>query len=504
MDAYIQVALIEKAKKVFALDAGLFLSFPLVTPVGFRPSTFAAILAPQSAADYAAAADFSRAVNFVPRDQVATLDGENFLWEIFGDVLAHAQPATARNDPVADSQHAAAAALLYQVDADGTPKESAAYLAYRSYRDAWFTAQEDYNAQRITGEAATDPDARQYWHGVVEPQLRGAIEQALADWQKLGRRFEIEAALAAEITNAANDPGPRWAQWQASFNPDIDLVNAGPVRFAPTGYSPTDITGASNWLKTSMSAAEINALVAAAPAELHIEDSGTVEEVSFEFRSVSVSRPWFASAALTSRIWRGAAGSEVLSDGGDPPTGRLPAYVAALVLIRNVVLKPKAQAPAVATGPLRFTLAPTLLTRRAINLAPMVMMRPAAPLADTPTTPPPAARPFLRLQGQSFNAVAVPRAPTATMAHMIAPAALAPRGTGTATLTAAARIARPMSEVARLPRASQVVGRADTSEPASPPPPPPPPPPDDTISVLAFVCKRLPKAPDPLPGLAWN
>jgi hypothetical protein len=498
MDAYIQVALIEKAKKVFALDAKLFLSFPVVTPVGFQPSTLAAVLAPQSAADYAAAADFSRVVNFVPRDQVATVDGENFLWDIYGDVLAHAQSATGRNDPVADSQHAAAQALLYQVDADGTRHESAAYLAYRSYRDAWFTAQEDYNAQRITGEATTDPAEQQHWHDVVEPQLRGAIDQALADWQTLGRRAEIEAALAVEITNAANDPGRCWAQWQASFNPDIDLVNAGPVRFAPTGYSPADITGATNWLSTSMSAAEIDALVAAAPAELHVESSGTVEEVSFEYRSVSVTRPWFDSAALTSRIWRQPAESEALSDGGDPPAGRLPAYVAAMVLIRNVVVKRKAQAPAVATGPLRFTLATTLLTRRAINLSPMVMMRPAAPPADTSTTSPPSARPFLRLQRRSFNAVAVSRAPTATMVRMTAPATLP--STETATVTVAPLIARrPLMNIARSRRDGPLIsGHADTTEPA------PPPPPDETISVLAFVCKWLPKAPDPLPDLTWN
>jgi hypothetical protein len=500
MDAYIQVALIEKAKKVFALDAGLFLSFPVVTPVGFQPSTLAAVLAPQSAADYAAAADFSRAVNFVPRDQVATVDGENFLWDIYGDVLAHAQSATGRDDPVADLRHEAAQALLYQVDGDGTRHESAAYLAYRSYRDAWFTAQEDYNAQRITGEAATDSAEQQHWHNVVEPQLRGAVGQAQADWQTLGRRAEIEAALAAEITNAANDPGPRWAQWQASFNPDIDLVNAGPVRFAPTGYSPTNITGASNWLSTSMSTAEIDALVAAAPAELHVESSGTVEEVSFEYRSVSVTRPWFDSAALTSRIWREPTESEVLSDGGDPPTGRLPAYVAAMVLIRNVVVKPKSQAPAVATGPLRFTLATTLLTRRAISLSPMEMMRTTASPTDIPITPPPPTRPFLRLQRQSFNAVAVTRAPTATMARMIAPAALI--STETATATVAPLIARrPIIDSARFRNGPLIFGHADTTEPA---PPPPSPPPDETISVLAFVCKWLPKTPDPLPDLTWN
>jgi hypothetical protein len=45
----------------------------------------------------------------------------------------------------------------------------------------------------------------------------------------------------------------------------------------------------------------------------------------------------------------------------------------------------------------------------------------------------------------------------------------------------------------------------------APPPPPPPPAPNiitqqgtrDDISVLAFICKRLPKSPNPDPSLTW-
>jgi hypothetical protein len=39
-----------------------------------------------------------------------------------------------------------------------------------------------------------------------------------------------------------------------------------------------------------------------------------------------------------------------------------------------------------------------------------------------------------------------------------------------------------------------------------PPPPATPAPPvhDDTISILAFICTKLPKTPDPLPQLIWK
>lgn len=410
MDANVQVALIEKAKRIFAIDDGLFLSFPVLTPVAYQPATLAALLTPNSASDYAAAADFARIVNFVPLDQVANLAGGPALWDIYGEVLAHAEVATGRNDPVAHARSAEAQALLYHVNADGTRHESSAYLAYRTYRDAWFAAQQNYNAQRITSELSADPAQQKHWHDVLEVQLRSVVDQALADWQTLGRRSDIEAALASEITDAANDAGARWAQWQASFNPDIDLLTAGDARYAPTGYSPADLAAAGSWLSTSMSAAEIDALVASAPAELRVDTSGTVEQLSFEYRSVSVTRPWFDPAALTSRIWRSSDPGQVLSDGASPAQGRLPAYVVALVLIRHVAVKRKAQL-AVADGPLRFTLAATALSRRRMAAQPMAA-------------------------------------------------------------TSAAVAAETMA--------------------------------DDTISVLAFICKQLPKAPDPFPGLLWS
>ena len=40
-------------------------------------------------------------------------------------------------------------------------------------------------------------------------------------------------------------------------------------------------------------------------------------------------------------------------------------------------------------------------------------------------------------------------------------------------------------------------------QPEPTPPPPPPPAPDGSISILAFICKRIKKCPDPDPSLTW-
>ena len=52
--------------------------------------------------------------------------------------------------------------------------------------------------------------------------------------------------------------------------------------------------------------------------------------------------------ALTSRIWRSSDPDLILSDGVAPPTGCCPAYVSAVVFIRNLKVTPRA---AVAVDP---------------------------------------------------------------------------------------------------------------------------------------------------------
>src|SRR5262245_19885989 len=95
MDAFVQLALIEKSKRVFAADASTFLSFPLLSPLTFTAESLGALATPQTKADYTRAADFARQVNFLPRDIVASLDGDRYLWDVYRDVMARADVATA-------------------------------------------------------------------------------------------------------------------------------------------------------------------------------------------------------------------------------------------------------------------------------------------------------------------------------------------------------------------------------------------------------------------------
>ena len=266
----------------------------------------AAVASPRTATDVAAAADFARMVNFVPRDTVATIDGGRTLWEIYGDVLSQAQVGAGVDDAGAKQRYDTAVAALYQDGADGLRQETEAYRSYRQYRDGWIAAQEDYRSKRLTAQTSDDAAVQWQWTE-QEPVLREHITAAESDWRTLGHRDEIEAALAiVELVSSAN-PLVRWHDWRAAFNPDIDLLtDTAGGRFAPTGYSPVNLKDSTSWSRFELSSPEVQALVSEAPEELQRalhDDPDPVTKVAFDYRSVALTRPWFSEAALTSRIW---------------------------------------------------------------------------------------------------------------------------------------------------------------------------------------------------------
>jgi hypothetical protein len=478
MDAFVQLALIEKAKRVFSDDAKVMLSFPLLAPLSFTEAELAGLSAPQTPADFTVAADFARAVNFLPRDMVAS-STERMLWNVFADVLARAEVAAAESQA---GDTPAASSLLYDLAQDGTRTESEAFKRYRQYRDAWFVARENYASHKLTGELSEDAEVRRRWLEVEEPELRAAQDTAMTDWDTLGNRVEIEVAIQAEREAALRSPRLRWAEWSHGFNPDTDMVtetNGG--QYAPTGLSPRDFMTEGEWLFFELSSGEMAALVTEASEQFKTVLGGNTgsrfERVSFEYRSVAINRPWFRPDVLTSQTWRTSDPELMLSDGADPPAGVCPAYATAVVFMRNLKVVERGGDTEHPFTDLRFTLNPNVFTtRRDLRVDPVRVIRPAAVAVEaTPTTAANAlnTRAFLRVRNNSF----------AVSAQNVA------------------AIRRPMAlEAARGIRLDpEAIGM-------SPPPPPPPPAPAraDEISILAFICKRLPKAPDPAPTLHWG
>ncbi len=495
MDALAQLALMTKAKLVFE-TSGTFLSFPALSPRTYAPDELAfADPRIDSVEKLAELADFSRAMNVMPGGVIAPDIVEEFLWDVYDEVLKSAQLAAGTLTPRQHRRYKRALAFLYTPTPEGLRQDSEALRAYRRFRDAHIAAQEEYRNRQSTAQWSDDPQVTAQW-ATDEPRLREAIAELERRWVAEGFRAEVEAAQRVVDWVAARSPASVWDEWKRSFLDVIDTAtDTSQVEFATTSFSPYDIFSGGAWPSFTLTREEIDRLAAGAPPELAAifggSDGAGVEKISFEYRSVTLNRPWLRPELFRSRFWRlGAAGGE-LSDGGTPPVGRCPSYVAALVLARNVAVHRRAGGED-GTGP---RLEPV---GHLVRLPPAVLQR--LELATV--------RPRAGVMTAPMPVVSRP-----------AVAAIRPRSTLGVPLTLA-RAPEPELEVgrtlvappravlqARLASMAFPEGLRATEPPASPPPVAETAPPAEhagEVTVLAYICRPLPRCPDPDPSLDWS
>jgi hypothetical protein len=477
VDAAAYLALLSKAKRVFESEA-TFLSFPVLSQLTYDVADLRFSGDEPAAQRLAALSEFSRVTNRIQRGVVAAIDGDEYLWDVYDDILSNAEVA----DPVLTEEQekecAAAFGLLYTETAEGLKQDSPALASYKSLRDSYIHAVEEYRNRQLTADLSADPAVKAQWVA-DEPELQQAIADIEASWQSTGRRAEVEAAQQVERSYNAKAPALRWDDWRESFVADLDLAtDTNQIRFAATVYSPSDVFDRDDWLRFTLAGDEIVALCDQAPEELReivgdVATASAIESVSFEYRSVALDRAWLERSVFESRFWRlGPDGGE-LSDGGDPPNGRCPAYAVALVFARRITVTWTSAPPAgdEGTDPRRLlVLRPDLLQRLRLP-RPVVVPRPR--LSTTLT----GARPgtFATLRRLT------PLPPAATQPS--------PQVRG-----AAPRLDLRLTRM----RHPLVTGLPEPAPEEHPPSSS-----GDDVTILGFLCKRVPRCPDPDPSLDW-
>lgn len=126
----------------------------------------------------------------------------------------------------------------------------------------------------------------------------------------------------------------------------------GEITLSENGYfttavTPTDLDAAHNWTDAAIGSEVIGPLAQGlAPAEqawmarfnvLPMLGDDLIESVRFQRAALVVLRPWFDASIFDLHGWD-LPGAPV-SDGGDPPSGRLPALVVKLVVVRGLRFK---------------------------------------------------------------------------------------------------------------------------------------------------------------------
>jgi hypothetical protein len=500
VDPSAQLALMAKAKLVFESE-GTFLSFPALSPLSYPPDRLKFGMAGElTAQELSDLSEFARITNQIPRSVLAPVEEGEYLWEVYREVLDTKQLAAgAAMSTEEKARYDRAMTLLYTSSAEGLRRPSEAFTVYSQYRDAHIKAQEDYKNRQFTAEWSTDPAVQAQWRDVDEPRLRQEVQRLEQEWLTQGFKAQVEEAQQIVQAYDARSPSRTWEEWQTSFIDDLDKpTDTNLMEYAVTGFSPSDLFDKGSWLRFTLTNAEMTHLIRQAPAELQAIFGAdmadpTIDSVSFEYRSVAVTRPWFRPALFKARFWRlGAAGGE-LADGGSPPQGRCPAYITALVFARNVTIQRRQQTGVSAE---KLEKPGTLLL-----LEPTVKLHQASPTkaSAVPTRMAPAAA---SAAVQPVGALQ-PRA-TATMAVSAVPIAHV-------TSTAAVPVISKQPQVVQANPQKALLLKSYTFyelEPIppqlpSPTPAPTPAPPTDEVAILAFVCKRLPRCPDPDPALTW-
>ncbi len=500
MDCTVSLALMEKARRMFEAP-NTFLSFPL-TPVAFSPESLGFLsTGATTTAGLTGWSDFSRLVNQIPTGVVWMPVEERYLWDIYEDVLKTAQLAVSSRTSAEETQYQNAVKYLHTIDSDGLYQDTAVVTEYKRYRDAHFATEAEYANRRIEADLSTDAAVKQRWQQ-DEPILRKQVDDTDQQWLNQGYRSQVENAQRIESTLGAKAPVLTWEAWDAQFNMDLDtLTDLNNVRFAATGLSPSNILDSAVWQRFTVSGAEANALVAQAPPELRARLAPKpvdldIESLSFDYLSVVVNRPWFISDVFKARFWKLPGGSPELSDGQTPPSGRCPSYVAALVLARNLEVRLKPQSPK--NAPALAQLAGT----KALSLGPFqIASRPAAPtmLVASPTVAVKTAS--VKTATASGAAAAVKMSPMIFKASPILAqprmTALQPKAPVVARLPRVEPFTRMQSASFEQVRVQAPLFKVAVAMPAATPAASP------DITVVAFICKRLPRSPDPDPSLQW-
>jgi hypothetical protein len=342
MDATTWLALASKSNEVFG-GPGIFLSFPATTPFSYKPEDLNFVDALSNPQVGHILADLSLNVNSLPSGTLFMGPGDNPLWRAYNEWLN--DMVLAKDEMTADerSQYDRATALLTVKDTNGFSVDSPIVVKYKQYRDAWFSATQNYKNEQLTANSSSDSAVQTQWTNVREPQLRALVDQATSDWEKKGNKVEVENAQNLRARLAARSPSIAWAEWRSAMNPDIDLITdpVSNMQYAPTAFSPADVF-AQDWPTFHLSKDEIAPLTQSAPEELrYIFASGggasTITSLSFQFRSAALVRPWLYPV-WKAQFWKFREGTPQLSDGSTPPQGCWTAYISAVVFARNIVV----------------------------------------------------------------------------------------------------------------------------------------------------------------------
>ena len=298
---------------------------------------------------------FSRDMNYIFKDcPEYKTDGDKFLWDELKSVLINADyvESILTEDETRKLEQAKSFLYKKQVDSeDGTnitinSSELNQYYQYKTHYDDLNLA---YLDEKISVESATGDESKQLkqeWDEYREAQLREAKKKAEDDWLNLGHKKEVEKNLfilkQLQTRDSLNSNANAYLE-EMELDKLTDTSGGNGRDFLDTYYSNEDAFDMNTGCRSlTLTKGEINKLAEDAPSDLksifNVSEGttcDTIEEITFHYNEVTVMRPWFHPEFFESREWRERNG-KVVSDGNIPRRGSIPAYISKILAVRNI------------------------------------------------------------------------------------------------------------------------------------------------------------------------
>ncbi|MFT4230493.1 MAG: hypothetical protein QM602_09405 [Microbacterium sp.] len=244
-------------------------------------------------------------------------------------------------------------------------------VAYNEKLAAYEDAALQYNTRRVEALAGDSARAVHDW-AINAGILRNKVKAAMSDWVSNGYKNEYEQISAfidqvmqrdmALLKQQYRDDLDKARLTGLASGSDFYYTSVVPGNFITAGgwtgfsYDATDFTRHrdSDYSYSSSSTRAGGGFLgifggggsSSAGGESHSNMRFDSDSVSMSFRiaQVPIVRPWFKTAYLMSKLWRFDQGNpeakgQVVSDGGAPAKGLIPAYPTSLVCVRDLVLR---------------------------------------------------------------------------------------------------------------------------------------------------------------------
>ena len=243
--------------------------------------------------------------------------------------------------------------------------------AYNAKMMAYDAAALAYNAARITALTGNGPAAVQYWE-TSAAILRNQVTAALDDWLTNGYQKDYEEIAAYLNQVQQRDLSLLKQEYEDNMaKAELTGVSSGST-FYYTALVPGDFANSTAWTKFTFNIGDVSTYAstqynasgwsASAGASYlgifgaegtatststssQFNDSMSLDsfDLSFEIAQIPIVRSWLPEAFITSKTWRFDQSdpdvkNKVVSDGGSPPTGTIPAYPTTAIFIRNLQL----------------------------------------------------------------------------------------------------------------------------------------------------------------------